>query len=219
MVLGAATIVLLSLAAMVSGQALNVIEADKLCTQWTVVTGSDLVVNIDTSSCSAPINYELRNFSGRYSVRFCCLYQSRPEPVVGPAPVGCGRQAAKPLRTRIVGGQEAAPHSWPWLVSLQYRGNHFCGGTLVVIILIVSTRDPIYDICCGPCSRMRITFWLLLTAFKTIVWTNHSSRSLPVFTDEVPHILNEVNVDKSRVSSIMKPTMIIIAKTTLPSFV
>lgn len=157
MVLGATTIVLLSLAALVSGQALNVIEADKLCTQWILVTGSDITANIDTTPCSAPINYELQNLSGRYIVRFCCPSQSRPEPEVGPAPVGCGRQAAKPLRTRVVGGQEAAPHSWPWLVSLQYKGNHFCGGTLVVIILTVSTRDPIDEICAEPRSRMRIT--------------------------------------------------------------
>jgi hypothetical protein len=144
MMLGATTIVLLSLSAMVSGQELNVVEADKLCTQWILVTGSEMTANIDASPCSAPINYELKMFSSRYIVRFCCPNKSRPEPEVGPPPVGCGRQAAKPLRSRIVGGQEAAPHSWPWLVSLQYKGNHFCGGTLIVIILIALALDPIF---------------------------------------------------------------------------
>uniref|UniRef100_UPI0037E71715 serine protease 57-like n=1 Tax=Semicossyphus pulcher TaxID=241346 RepID=UPI0037E71715 len=31
----------------------------------------------------------------------------------------------------IVGGQTAAPHSRPYMASLQVRGNHFCGGALV----------------------------------------------------------------------------------------
>uniref|UniRef100_A0A7N4V6E9 Peptidase S1 domain-containing protein n=1 Tax=Sarcophilus harrisii TaxID=9305 RepID=A0A7N4V6E9_SARHA len=31
----------------------------------------------------------------------------------------------------IVNGQNAVPGSWPWQVSLQRRGNHFCGGSLI----------------------------------------------------------------------------------------
>ncbi|XP_036446361.1 transmembrane protease serine 9-like [Colossoma macropomum] len=40
----------------------------------------------------------------------------------------CG---AAPLNTRIVGGQDASPGSWPWQVSLQDNGFHFCGGSLI----------------------------------------------------------------------------------------
>lgn len=32
---------------------------------------------------------------------------------------------------RVVGGNPATPVSWPWLVSLQYENEHFCGGTLI----------------------------------------------------------------------------------------
>jgi transmembrane serine protease 3 len=32
---------------------------------------------------------------------------------------------------RIVGGTKAAPHSYPWIVSLQQGTSHFCGGTLI----------------------------------------------------------------------------------------
>ena len=177
MVLGTTAIVLLSLAAMVSGQALEVIESDKVCTQWMVVTGSDLTANINTSPCSGPINYELRAFSTTYIVRFCCPQKSRPEPELGPSPAGCGRQVAKPLRTRIVGGQEATPHSWPWLVSLQYRGNHFCGGTLIVTIPFVVPIDLIEKISSRPSSRMKTMYWLPLTVSKTTVWINRSSAS------------------------------------------
>ncbi|KAK7944310.1 hypothetical protein WMY93_000038 [Mugilogobius chulae] len=51
------------------------------------------------------------------------------------AAYGCGVPAIPPVITgysRIVNGEEAVPHSWPWQVSLQdYTGFHFCGGSLV----------------------------------------------------------------------------------------
>uniref|UniRef100_A0A8B9MGK9 Peptidase S1 domain-containing protein n=2 Tax=Accipiter nisus TaxID=211598 RepID=A0A8B9MGK9_9AVES len=40
----------------------------------------------------------------------------------------CGRQREL---GRVVGGTAARPGEWPWQVSLQLRGKHFCGGTLV----------------------------------------------------------------------------------------
>ncbi|NWI97025.1 CTRC protein, partial [Pitta sordida] len=49
---------------------------------------------------------------------------------------GCGHPAVPPnLGTRVVGGEDAVPHSWPWQISLQYRSSgswyHTCGGTLI----------------------------------------------------------------------------------------
>uniref|UniRef100_A0A667Y1M2 Peptidase S1 domain-containing protein n=1 Tax=Myripristis murdjan TaxID=586833 RepID=A0A667Y1M2_9TELE len=43
------------------------------------------------------------------------------------APV-CGEA---PLNSRIVGGQNAAPGSWPWMASLHNRDGHVCGGSLI----------------------------------------------------------------------------------------
>ncbi|XP_053371256.1 serine protease 27-like [Clarias gariepinus] len=40
----------------------------------------------------------------------------------------CGRA---PLNTKIVGGEDAAAGSWPWQVSFQRGGSHFCGGSLI----------------------------------------------------------------------------------------
>ncbi|XP_063065591.1 chymotrypsin-C-like [Engraulis encrasicolus] len=47
----------------------------------------------------------------------------------------CGKPAIPPSVSRVVGGQEATPHSWPWQVSLQHRMGdmwfHSCGATLI----------------------------------------------------------------------------------------
>ncbi|XP_053864840.1 chymotrypsin-like elastase family member 2A [Malaclemys terrapin pileata] len=49
--------------------------------------------------------------------------------------LSCGDPAYPPLLTRVVGGEDARPFSWPWQVSLTYGANggwyHTCGGTLI----------------------------------------------------------------------------------------
>lgn len=52
--------------------------------------------------------------------------------------VPCGAPVFRPRtesEDRMVGGQEAVPHSWPWQVSLSDAGyevmGHFCGGALI----------------------------------------------------------------------------------------
>jgi len=44
----------------------------------------------------------------------------------------CGVPTIAPsVDVRVVGGVEAVPHSWPWVVSLQLGGSHFCGASLI----------------------------------------------------------------------------------------
>ena len=63
-----------------------------------------------------------------------------PSPTVKPpapgAPVQCGSPSFKPnvFSSRIVGGSEAVPHSWPWqcLVVAVYGGfSYRCGGSVI----------------------------------------------------------------------------------------
>ena len=43
--------------------------------------------------------------------------------------LGCGY---KPFSARVVNGQNAKSHAWPWQVSLRTRrGRAFCGGSLI----------------------------------------------------------------------------------------
>lgn len=37
----------------------------------------------------------------------------------------------RPPFARVVNGQNAGPHSWPWQISLRVRGRHICGGSLI----------------------------------------------------------------------------------------
>merc|ERR1712168_1501557 len=41
---------------------------------------------------------------------------------------GCGN---RPTFARVINGQNASPHAWPWQASLRVRGRHICGGTLI----------------------------------------------------------------------------------------
>ena len=53
----------------------------------------------------------------------------------------------RPAFSRVVNGQDANPHSWPWQISLRVRGRHICGGSLIRPDWIVTAahcvdRDP-----------------------------------------------------------------------------
>ena len=53
----------------------------------------------------------------------------------------------RPAFSRVVNGQDASPHSWPWQISLRKRGGHICGGSLIRSDWIVTAahcvdRDP-----------------------------------------------------------------------------
>lgn len=68
--------------------------------------------------------------NGRHLKRNICLfvYSFCFLPVCGQAP----------LNNKIVGGGAAAPGAWPWQVSIQLRGIHFCGGSLINEIWVLS---------------------------------------------------------------------------------
>uniref|UniRef100_A0A8D3BMX1 pancreatic elastase II n=1 Tax=Scophthalmus maximus TaxID=52904 RepID=A0A8D3BMX1_SCOMX len=52
-----------------------------------------------------------------------------------PLAYGCGLPTFPPVVTRVVGGEDVRPNSWPWQISLQYNRQgewrHTCGGTLI----------------------------------------------------------------------------------------
>ncbi|XP_019512771.1 PREDICTED: neutrophil elastase isoform X1 [Hipposideros armiger] len=50
------------------------------------------------------------------------------------------------LASEIVGGRQARPHAWPFMVSLQRQGGHFCGGTLVARNFVMSAAHCVNGI-------------------------------------------------------------------------
>ncbi|CAN7986436.1 unnamed protein product, partial [Ixodes hexagonus] len=64
----------------------------------------------------------------------------------------CGAPMISPAKTeedRVVGGQEAVPHSWPWQVSLHHPQfdilGHFCGGSLINNIWVLTAAHCVND--------------------------------------------------------------------------
>uniref|UniRef100_A0A3Q3PZX4 Peptidase S1 domain-containing protein n=1 Tax=Monopterus albus TaxID=43700 RepID=A0A3Q3PZX4_MONAL len=58
--------------------------------------------------------------------------------LVSPAVV-CGQAL---LNTRILGGSSVATAGvWPWMASLQWKGRHVCGGTLVAVDSVLSNAN------------------------------------------------------------------------------
>ena len=55
--------------------------------------------------------------------------------------VGCGK---RPSFARVVNGQNANPHSWPWQISLRVGGRHICGGSLIRDDWIVTAAHCVY---------------------------------------------------------------------------
>ena len=47
------------------------------------------------------------------------------------ADVPCGQGNIGTRTARLIGGQNAIPHEFPWMVSISRKGGHFCGGTIL----------------------------------------------------------------------------------------
>uniref|UniRef100_A0A8C8VLQ7 Peptidase S1 domain-containing protein n=1 Tax=Pelusios castaneus TaxID=367368 RepID=A0A8C8VLQ7_9SAUR len=48
---------------------------------------------------------------------------------------GCGKQL---VSGRILNGQNAKDGTWPWQVSVQKNGSHYCGGSLIAASWVVT---------------------------------------------------------------------------------
>ena len=58
---------------------------------------------------------------------------------------GCGKRYLG--STKVVSGQTARPHSWPWQVQLRRTtsGSHFCGGSLINDQWVITAAHCVYN--------------------------------------------------------------------------
>ncbi|XP_011703282.1 PREDICTED: prostasin-like isoform X3 [Wasmannia auropunctata] len=74
------------------------------------------------------------------------------------ADVPCGRSERTTPQARIVGGQDAAPREFPWLVSITRKGGHFCGGVILNDRYVLTAG---HCLCAGPnkipTGQLRVT--------------------------------------------------------------
>nr|XP_025036211.1 serine protease 55-like isoform X2 [Pelodiscus sinensis] len=47
--------------------------------------------------------------------------------------------------SRIIGGHKSHPGEWPWIVSLQIQGQHFCGGSIIHYWWVLSAAHCFHD--------------------------------------------------------------------------
>ncbi|KAM4872879.1 chymotrypsin-C [Thomomys bottae] len=112
-----------------------------------------------TQSPHSP-GYDLKQAEGQLTRRDLSPFRLPSYPALCPAPAlpcslpsvspaaSCGVPSFPPnLSARVVGGDDANPHSWPWQISLQYLRDdtwrHTCGGTLIASNFVLTAAHCI----------------------------------------------------------------------------
>mmetsp|Transcript_29203 Transcript_29203/g.45154 ORF Transcript_29203/g.45154 Transcript_29203/m.45154 type:complete len:659 (+) Transcript_29203:243-2219(+) len=89
--------------------------------------------------------------------------------------------------TRIINGIEATPSRYPYMVSLQYAGSHFCGGTLIAPDIVLSAGH-----CSGAEQDLNIYRVVVGRYDLTETW---KGRSIKMKSEVVHPQYNEESVD------------------------
>ncbi|XP_022788700.1 chymotrypsinogen A-like isoform X2 [Stylophora pistillata] len=51
----------------------------------------------------------------------------------------------RPTKSLVIGGLNATPNSWPWIISLQKSGAHHCGGSLIRINWVLTAAHCLFE--------------------------------------------------------------------------
>ncbi|NXL55425.1 OVCH2 protein, partial [Chordeiles acutipennis] len=76
----------------------------------------------------------------------------------------CGMPSNQPrfIFSRIIGGEEAVPYSWPWQVSVQISDEHICGGAVLAKEWVVTAAH------CFDSKEMYRDLWMVVTGIHDL---------------------------------------------------
>merc|ERR1719369_2561416 len=116
-----------------------------------------------SAGCPAHFQYYTHSYCGFLQV---CCYGERDTATSAPhTPDTCGVADVNDHQ-RIVGGIQASPAEYPWQVSLMWRGQHMCGGTLISDRHIISAAH---------CFQFGTSHWTVAVGLTSIAHVPASS--------------------------------------------
>ncbi|NXD76216.1 OVCH2 protein, partial [Halcyon senegalensis] len=76
----------------------------------------------------------------------------------------CGMPSNQPrfIFSRIIGGEEAVPYSWPWQVSVQISDEHICGGAVLAREWVVTAAH------CFNSKELYRDLWMIVTGLHDL---------------------------------------------------
>ncbi|NXI95535.1 OVCH2 protein, partial [Psophia crepitans] len=76
----------------------------------------------------------------------------------------CGMPSNQPrfIFSRIIGGEEAVPYSWPWQVSVQIADEHICGGAVLAKEWVVTAAH------CFNSKELYRDLWMVVTGLHDL---------------------------------------------------
>ncbi|KFP43111.1 Ovochymase-2, partial [Chlamydotis macqueenii] len=76
----------------------------------------------------------------------------------------CGMPSNQPrfIFSRIIGGEEAVPYSWPWQVSVQISDEHICGGAVLAKEWVVTAAH------CFNSKELYRDLWMVVTGLHEL---------------------------------------------------
>ncbi|XP_068253997.1 ovochymase-2 isoform X4 [Nyctibius grandis] len=84
----------------------------------------------------------------------------------------CGMPSNQPrfIFSRIIGGEEAVPYSWPWQVSVQISDEHICGGAVLAKEWVVTAAH------CFNSKDLYRDLWMVVTGLHDLTEQEHRQK-------------------------------------------
>ncbi|NWH19457.1 OVCH2 protein, partial [Grus americana] len=86
----------------------------------------------------------------------------------------CGMPSNQPrfIFSRIIGGEEAVPYSWPWQVSIQISDEHICGGAVLAKEWVVTAAH------CFNSKELYRDLWMVVTGLHDLTEQEYRQKRL-----------------------------------------